>query len=70
MICALFQEISLFQRCLGGKKSVHFADSSVTVGGRQEDGVNVDSKTSSFGSLGVGIHQQNKFSRSRITEGK
>lgn len=60
----------VYSEMFSRKKSVHFADSSVTVGGRQEDGVNVASKISSFGNLGVGIHQQNTFSRSRITEGK
>lgn len=55
--------MSLFQRYLGGKTSVHFYDLLVIVGGRQEDGVNVDSKIPSFGNLGVGIHQQSQYSR-------
>lgn len=33
--------MSLFQRCLGEKTSVHVDDLSMIVGGGQEDGVNV-----------------------------
>lgn len=49
---------------------MHFDDLLMIVRGRQEDDIKVDSKVSSLGILGVGIHQQNKHNRSRIIEGK
>lgn len=49
---------------------MHFDDLWMIVRGKQENGVNVDSKISSLCNLSVGIHQQNKHNKSRIIEGK